>query len=244
MNADMGEAVGIHSFGNDAQLLNHVDAINVACGYHAGGPATMATTVAAAASTDPARTPIKIGAHPGLPDIQGFGRRAMALSPKEVTQIVRYQVGALTAFLGDTPLNHIKPHGALWGMAAKDEAIMRAIAEVCQQYNVAFFGCAGTAHESVCQELGIEFIKELYVDLDYDKHGHLIIQRHAQLTDPEKAAARVRNALAGKPIQTADGAEITIAFDSVCIHSDAPNCAEVAAAVKAEIAAHAANTNN
>lgn len=113
INSDLGESVGIHSFGNDDELLGIVDTVNVACGMHAGDPGEMDRTVLAAAGAG-----VTIGAHPGLPDIAGFGRRAMAITADEARDLVRYQVGALVGFLGahDVPLDHVKPHGALFGM--------------------------------------------------------------------------------------------------------------------------------
>lgn len=229
INSDMAEGLGLHSFGNDDALLRVVDVVNVACGYHAGDPEVMDSTVAAAVAAG-----VRIGAHPGLPDLVGFGRRRMALLPGEVSSIIRYQVGALTAFLGKhgARLNHIKPHGALYGMLAGDPELMRAAVEVNLQYDVPFFGLAGTAHESVCTELGVEFVAELYVDLNYDGAGNLIIQRRPEMTDPERAADRVRRAVAGQPVLAVDGTELSIRFDSICVHSDAPNSTDVAAAVR------------
>ncbi|MGW4485059.1 5-oxoprolinase subunit PxpA [Amycolatopsis sp. NPDC004368] len=230
LNSDMGEGLGLHSFGNDEALLDLVDVINLACGFHAGDPDVMDATVAAAVAHD-----VRIGAHPGLPDLTGFGRRRMVLTAEEVETIMLYQVGALTAFLGKhgAPLNHVKPHGALYGMLAGDPALMTGAARVAKQYGVPFFGIPGSAHETVCAELGVDFVAELYVDLDYDGEGNLIILRRPARTDPAAAADRVARAAEGKPVLAADGTELDLRFDSVCVHSDAPNSPEVAAAVRA-----------
>lgn len=230
INSDMGEGLGLHSFGNDAALLDLVDVINVACGFHAGDPAVMDETVAAAVERG-----VAVGAHPGLPDLAGFGRRRMALLPAEVAAIMLYQVGALSAFLAKygTPLSHIKPHGALYGMLAGDDELMRAAAGVARKYEVPFFGLADTAHERVCAELGVPFVAELYVDLNYDAAGGLIIQRRPEMTDPAAAAERVERALTGRPVLAVDGTELDLRFQSICIHSDAPNSTDVAAAVHA-----------
>lgn len=226
----MAEGLGLHSFGNDEALLSVVEVINVACGFHAGDPDLMDRTVAGAA-----RHGVRVGAHPGLPDLVGFGRRKMALLPSEVEAIMLYQTGALTAFLGKhgVPLNHIKPHGSLYGMLAADEELMAAAAGVAKQFGVPMFGMAGTAHERVCSELGVPFVAELYVDLNYDAGGGLIIKRRPERTDPDAAAGRVSRALAGQPVLAVDGTELDIPFDSVCVHSDTPNATEVAAAVRA-----------
>lgn len=232
INSDMGEGIGLHSFGNDEALMPIVDTINLACGWHAGDPAIMDQTVQLASAHG-----VNVGAHPGLPDIAGFGRRRMALQPSEVGQLIRYQVGALTAFLGQhqMSLNHIKPHGALYGILASDEDLMREAAQVNLQYEVPFYGLAGTAHERVCADLGVDFVPELYVDLNYSADGSLIIQRKPEQADPEAVKERVRRALAGQPILAVDGSKIDITFSSICVHSDSANAPEVAAAVRTVI---------
>lgn len=230
LNSDMGEGLGLHEFGNDEELMRIIDVANVACGYHAGDPDVMNRTVALAAAHG-----VAVGAHPGLPDVVGFGRRRMVLTPDEAESIILYQTGALTAFLGKhgLKLNHIKPHGALYGMLAGDEELMQAAAGAALQFGVPFFGLAGTAHEVVCRAMGVEFVPELYVDLNYGPAGELLIQRRPVPTDPDAAAERVRRALAGEPVLAVDGTELDIPFRSICVHSDAPNSTAVASAVRA-----------
>lgn len=230
LNSDMGEGLGLHEFGNDEELMRIIDVANVACGYHAGDPDVMNRTVALAAAHG-----VAVGAHPGLPDVVGFGRRRMVLTPDEAESIILYQTGALTAFLGKhgLKLNHIKPHGALYGMLAGDEELMQAAAGAALQFGVPFFGLAGTAHEVVCRAMGVEFVPELYVDLNYGPAGELMIQRRPVPTDPDAAAERVRRALAGEPVLAVDGTELDIPFRSICVHSDAPNSTAVASAVRA-----------
>ncbi len=232
INSDMGEALGLHSFGNDTALLQTVDAINVACGFHAGEPDTMAETVAAAQQKG-----VLIGAHPGLPDLVGFGRREMKLSPEEVEHLILYQVGALTAFLRSegAELNHIKPHGSLYGMLARDAELMRSAARVALLFDVPVYGIAGTAHQTVCEELDVQFVAELYVDLNYGPAGELLIQRRPEPTDPAAAARRVSRALVDGLVEASDGTLLTIPFHSICVHSDAPNSPEVAAAVRSAL---------
>lgn len=229
LNSDMGEGFGLHEFGNDTELMKLIDVANVACGYHAGDPDVMDRTVALAAENG-----VAVGAHPGLPDPAGFGRRRMALTHEEVESIILYQVGALTAFLSKhgLALNHIKPHGALYGMLAGSEELMVAAASVAKQFNVPFYGLAGTLHESVCRAVGVEFVPELYVDLNYGPEGQLLIQRRPEPTDPEDAVERVRRAVAGDPVLAVDGSPLSITFSSICVHSDAPNSVAVASAVR------------
>lgn len=241
VNSDMGEGIGLHRFGNDPELMNVIDLANVACGFHAGDPDTMATTVALAVTKG-----VHIGAHPSLPDQWGFGRRSMALTPEEVESLVRYQVGALTGFLlqHGASLHHLKPHGSLYGMVARDPALMESVAKVATDYEVAVLGMAGTAHESVCSEYGVPFVGELYVDLDYDAEGGLIIQRTPHATDPGAAADRVTRAMTTGRILAVDGTELPIRFDSVCVHSDAPGAPAVASAVKKAIDGHPSSATN
>lgn len=229
INSDMGEAFGIHTFGNDAALMPYLDVANVACGFHSGDPTVMDETVALAKEHN-----VKVGAHPGLPDLVGFGRREMKLFPEEVESIIRYQVGALKGFLDkhDMPLNHIKPHGSLYGMLARDEELMRAATKVAKTYGVPMFGVAGTAHERVCAEEGVEFVGELYVDLNYNAEGVMIIVRRPEHTNPEAAAARVRRVLEDGLVEAVDGTLVNIPFQSICVHSDTPNSPEVAKAVR------------
>jgi UPF0271 protein len=229
LNSDMGEGFGLHEFGNDLALMEIIDVANVACGYHAGDPDVMNRTVALAAEHG-----VAVGAHPGLPDPMGFGRRRMVLTPDEVESMILYQTGALTAFLAKNglSLNHIKPHGALYGMLAGDEDLMQAAAGTAKQFGVPFYGLAGTAHESVCRAMGVDFVPELYVDLNYGPGGELLIQRRPAPTDPAAAAERVSRAVAGKPVQAVDGTPLNITFQSICVHSDAPNAVAVASAVR------------
>ncbi len=229
LNSDLGEGFGLHEFGNDVALMEIIDVANVACGYHAGDPDVMNRTVALAAEHG-----VAVGAHPGLPDPMGFGRRRMVLTPDEVESIILYQTGALTAFLmkNGMSLNHIKPHGALYGMLAGDEDLMQAAAGTAKQFGVPFYGLAGTAHESVCRAMGVDFIAELYVDLNYGPAGELLIQRRPAPTDPEAAAERVRRAVAGEAVAAVDGTPLNISFQSICVHSDAPSAVAVASAVR------------
>ncbi|MDJ0339023.1 5-oxoprolinase subunit PxpA [Cryobacterium sp. PH31-O1] len=228
INSDMGESLGIHSFGNDEPLMSLIDIANVACGFHSGDPDVMDTTVALAKEHG-----VRVGAHPGLPDLVGFGRREMKLTPDEVESLIRYQVGALVAFLGkyDLPLNHIKPHGSLFGMLARDDALMQGAVNVAKSYDVPLFGIAGSAHQRVADSSGAKFVGELYVDLDYNAAGGLIILRRPEQTDPDRACERVRRVLEDGTVLAEDGTVLNIDFGSICVHSDAPNSPAVARAV-------------
>jgi UPF0271 protein len=233
LNSDMGESFGIHSFGNDEKLVDLIDTANVACGFHAGDPTAMRETVRLAQAAG-----VTVGAHPGLPDLVGFGRRSMALERDEAADLVRYQVGALVSFLEaeGVTLDHLKPHGALYGMAARDEDIMDAICDVAVQYGVPVFGMAGTAHERVAERRGVPFVAEFYVDLGYRADGSLIILRRPRATPAAEAEQRARKALL-EGVATADtGEDVPMRVDSICVHSDTVNAVEVAEAVRGVLA--------
>jgi len=168
-----------------------IDLANVACGFHASDPSIMRETVRLAK-----KHAVKVGAHPSLPDLQGFGRRAMVISPAEVTDLVTYQVGALKAFLDaeSVPLNHVKPHGALYGMAARDEKIAGAIADAVRAFAVPILGMAFTAHETVYRDRGIELIPEFYADLEYDGDGNLILNARCSRSGESSGKGGARDA--------------------------------------------------
>ena len=229
INSDMGESFGLHSFGNDESLMALIDVANVACGFHSGDPDAMEATVALAKAHG-----VRVGAHPGLPDLVGFGRREMKLTADEVESLIRYQVGALVGFLEkhSLPLNHIKPHGSLYGMLSRDEDLMLGAVKVAKTYGVPIFGIAGTAHQRVAEREGVKFVGELYVDLDYNNQGGLIILRRPGHTNIERAAERVTRVLKDGIVLADDGTELTIDFDSICVHSDTPNATEIAGVVR------------
>lgn len=232
INCDLGESIGLHSFGYDDELVRLADVANVACGMHAGDPGAMNAIVEQAV-----RAGTAVGAHPGLPDIVGFGRRAMELDAVEVRDLVRYQVGALVGFLGfhGAPLHHIKAHGALYGMTAREPELARAVCEVARQYGVPVFGMRGTAHEQAALDEGVKFVGELYVDLDYRADGTLIVQRRPRPADPAAVAARVRSAMDHGRIAAVDGTIIPVRFESICVHSDLDGAPDVVRAVRAQL---------
>jgi 5-oxoprolinase (ATP-hydrolysing) subunit A len=232
INSDIGESFGIHSFGNDERLLPLIDTANVACGFHAGDPVGIHEIVTKAGAAG-----ISVGAHPGLPDPVGFGRREMKLFPEEVRDIVLYQVGALSGFLDaeGLPLDHIKPHGSLYGMLARDEQLMDAVCDVAVQYGVPVYGMAGTAHEDVAKRRGVGFVSEFYVDLGYRADGSLIIPRRPHATPPELAVTRARRAVAEGVAEADTGELVPVRVESICVHSDTPNAVDVATAVRREL---------
>lgn len=232
INSDMGESIGIHRFGNDEKLLQFVDTINVAGGMHAGDPTSIASIVHHAVAAG-----VTVGAHPGLPDIMGFGRREMSLTAREARDLVRYQVGAVGAFVAaeGERLHHIKPHGALFGMMARQDELMHALCDVAEDFGVPIYGLAGTLHESVAAERGVPFVAEYYVDLDYRDDGTVSVNREGASRDLAEVERRARRALQHGVTTTISGRDIPVKVESFCVHSDLPNAVEVAARVRAAL---------
>jgi 5-oxoprolinase (ATP-hydrolysing) subunit A len=232
LNADIGEAYGMWRLGDDEAIMPHVALANVACGFHAGDPVVMRDTVALAE-----RHGVRVGAHPSYPDLQGFGRREMEMEADELTAAIVYQVGALRAFLdaAGLELNHLKPHGALYGRAARDAAVAHAIADAAEVFGVPVLGMAGTIHEAVYASRGLRFVAEYYADLDYADDGSLIITRRHAALEPRQVRERVTRVLRDGVAVTQSGAEIPMRADCVCLHSDTPGVTELAHAVQAAL---------
>lgn len=229
INCDMGESFSLYRMGEDAEMMPFITIANVACGFHASDPSVMARTVRLAKQHG-----IKVGAHPSLPDLQGFGRREMKMQPEELTDCIIYQVGALKGFLQreGMELSHVKPHGALYGMAARSVEVAEAVAEAVKVFDVPVFGMAGTLHEAVYPGAGLRFISEYYADLEYDDKGALIITRVHETVDPKRAAERALRAVREGVVNSVNGQEVRVRADTICIHSDTPNAIAVARAVR------------
>ena len=232
MNCDMGESYGLYRMGDDEGMMPHITIANVACGFHGSDPSVMQRTVRLAKKFG-----VRVGAHPSLPDLQGFGRREMKMEPDELTACIIYQVGALKGFLeaDGMPLNHVKPHGALYGMAARMPEIAEAVAKAAKVFKVPVFGMAGTLHEKVYGAAGLTFISEFYADLDYDESGRLIITREHEAVAPGPAAERVLRAIREGKVKSVQGPDVAVRADCVCVHSDTPGAVAVAKAVREAI---------
>jgi 5-oxoprolinase (ATP-hydrolysing) subunit A len=233
INCDMGESFGLYKIGDDEGMMPHITIANVACGFHASDPTVMARTVRLAKQHK-----VRVGAHPSLPDLQGFGRREMKMRPEELTDCIVYQVGALKGFLEREGMDlfHVKPHGSLYGMAAKSQEVANAVAEAAKVFNVPVLGMAGTLHEQVYTAAGLGFISEYYADLDYADDGTLIITREHHAVDPKRAAEGALRAVKEGVAKSVNGNNVHVRADCICVHSDTPNAVEVAQAVKAAVA--------
>jgi UPF0271 protein len=228
INCDMGEGFGLFRCGDDEGLMPYIHIANVACGFHAGDPVVMRRTARSAKAHG-----VRVGAHPSFPDLQGFGRREMKMGRDELVACLVYQIGALKGFLDaeGIPLNHIKPHGALYGAAMRDPAVTEAIAEAVGIFGVPVLGMAGTLHETVYRERGLDFIAEYYIDLDYSDEGALIITREHPASDPDEAARRAVRVARDGIATTINGRDLPMRAECFCVHSDTPNAAALAQAV-------------
>ena len=232
MNCDMGESFGIYKMGDDAEMMPLISMANVACGFHGSDPIHMRNTVRLAKTHQ-----VQVGAHPSLPDRQGFGRRAMEIGRDELADMLVYQIGALEGFLKaeGMNLNHIKPHGALYGMAARDEEIAHAVCDAADVFGVPVLGMKNTLHETVYTGRGHAFIAEFYADLDYNDDGSLIITREHAPMDPGIAARRCLQAIEEGVTESINGVTLEVGSDCICVHSDTPNSIEIAKAVREAI---------
>lgn len=229
LNCDLGESYGAWRMGDDATVLGEVSSANIACGFHAGDPDTMRRTVQLAAARG-----VAIGAHPSLPDLQGFGRREMAISADEAQALVLYQIGALSAFAHSegVRLHHVKPHGALYNMAARDRVLAAAIAAAVAGFDrsLILVGLAGSASLAAGRAAGLAVAAEAFCDRRYCADGSLTPRREpgAVIHDIDEAVAQgLSIALHGSAID-ANGNPVAINADTLCIHGDRPDAAAFA----------------
>jgi 5-oxoprolinase (ATP-hydrolysing) subunit A len=236
LNCDMGESFGAWSMGADAAILPHVTSVNIACGFHAGDPSVMRATVHAAAALG-----LAIGAHPGLPDLLGFGRRSMAVSPAEAYDMVVYQVGAMQAVAraAGTTLAHVKPHGALYNMAAADDALADAIARAVRDVDAALVlvGLSGSNSIDAGVRLGLRTAREVFADRHYRANGSLVPRSspHALVTDVSVAVSRALRMVRTGRVTASDGTEIAVVAETICIHGDAPGASAFAQQIRSAL---------
>lgn len=223
LNCDLGESYGAYHLGMDEEIIPLISSANVACGFHAGDFNTMAKTARLCAESG-----ISIGAHPGFPDLQGFGRRNMNLSPAEVRNLITYQVGALEAFCrsAGARLRHVKPHGALYNMAAKNAELAKAICQGIYAFDpsLILLGLSGSEMLKQAKEVGLPYAAEVFADRAYEDDGTLVARSKpgAMITDEDEAVRRVIRMILEHKVTSISGKEIEICPDSVCVHGDSP----------------------
>lgn len=234
INCDMGESFGAYVIGADAEVMPYITSANIACGFHGGDPAVMRATIA-----DALAHRVAIGAHPGLPDLAGFGRRAMQLSAQETYDLVVYQVGALLGFAraAGAELQHVKPHGALYNMAAAQPALAESIARAVRDVDdgLVLYGLAGSQLLAAAERVGIAAASEAFADRNYQRDGSLVSRTRpdAMVHDVDEAVRRAVRMVRDGCVTDVDGEEITIRADTLCVHGDGPHAAEIARRLRA-----------
>ena len=233
LNADMGESFGPWPMGRDEELLDVITSANVACGYHAGDPDVMATTMRMAKEKG-----VGVGAHPGFPDLQGFGRRPMDIPHASLANMVRYQVGAALGMARavGVKLRHVKLHGALGNMTSEDGEMARACYEAALSVDdsLMVMVLAATAQEEACKALGATYAAEIFADRAYEDDATLVNRRKpgAVIHDPDRAAERMVEMVTGGAIITESGKRIETRIDTICCHGDTPDAVKIARGVR------------
>ncbi len=223
LNCDMGESFGNYKIGMDQDVVAHISSANVACGFHASDPLVMEKTVAACKAAK-----VAVGAHPGFPDLVGFGRRNLKVSAPELKAMIIYQIGALKAFCAaaGVPLQHVKPHGAMYNMAGKDPEMADAICEGIKAVDpsLILLGLSGSELIEGAKRAGLPFAREVFADRAYEEDGSLVARSKegAVITDEEEAIRRVVLMVKEHKVTAITGKEIEVIPDSICLHGDNP----------------------
>ncbi|WP_458118875.1 LamB/YcsF family protein [Paenibacillus sp. Z6-24] len=236
LNCDMGESYGVYTLGVDEAMFGNITSANIACGFHAGDPSVMRAAVRQAVAHG-----VKIGAHPGLPDLIGFGRRQMEVTPAEVYDMVTYQIGALQAFASQegSSLHHVKPHGALYNMAAVSAPLSDAIAQAVYAVNpgLILYGLAGSELISAGQRAGLQVASEVFADRTYQQDGTLTPRSAAGalITDAQLAVNQVLQMITQHRVISTEGTEIPIQADTICLHGDAAHAVQFARELRVQL---------
>ncbi|NYT61300.1 LamB/YcsF family protein [Alcaligenaceae bacterium] len=233
LNCDMGESFGAWEMGHDADILPYVTSANIACGFHAGDPTVMRKTVAAAI-----RHGVALGAHPGLPDLAGFGRRNIDISPENAYDIVVVQVGALAGVAASQGgrLHHVKAHGALYNMATKNPDLAQAIAQAVYDVDpsLVFYALAASIQVGIAKKTGLTVAQEVFADRTYQSDGSLTSRKQANsmIVDPEISIRQVLRMITEGKVATLQGEDINVQADTLCIHGDQPGAVVFAQAIR------------
>lgn len=237
LNVDMGESFGRYKLGNDDEVMKFITSANVACGFHAGDPLVIYETVQLAKKYG-----VAVGAHTGLEDRRGFGRRRMDITPEELKSDTLYQLGALDAFLkiNGMAMQHVKPHGILYRMVSDDEKYATAYLEAVKSFNPELFVMIprGTLIWKLGTGMGMKMAAEILVDLSYDDNGNWVLERTKKARSPEEVAERAVMVAMKKQINTISGKLISAEADTICCHGDSPNAAEVVRKIREEFKKH------
>jgi len=239
LNCDLGESFGRYRLGEQEEILKYVTSANIACGFHAGDPTVMRETVKLAIANG-----VKIGAHPGLPDLNGFGRREMNITPQEAYDMVIYQVGALQGFLTiyNETMQHVKPHGALYNMAAKNQAIAEAIAKAIYDISpsLVLFGLSGSELTKAGEKVGLQTAHEVFADRTYQNDGSLTSRKQpdALITDKEQAVIQVVRMVKEGIVLSQQQIDVPLQANTICIHGDGEHAVEFAEYIHSRLVEH------
>jgi UPF0271 protein len=233
INCDMGEGFGAYTLGLDAEIVPHITSANIACGFHAGDPGWMRATVSLAE-----RHGVGVGAHPGFPDLRGFGRRAMQAAPAEITDDLVYQIGALTAFTSAKRLQHVKPHGALYNLAVEREDVARAIGEavVAVDRDLFLVVLAGSPWEQAARRMGLRVAREVFADRAFDARGALVPRSvpGAVIHEASAVVERSLRLVVEHRVTAITGEELELHADTICLHGDTSGAVHLAASLRQE----------
>jgi UPF0271 protein len=239
LNCDMGESFGPYKLGLDEEVIKLISSANVGCGFHGGDPHVMRETVAMAKEHG-----VGVGAHPGLPDLLGFGRREMKVTPEEVKDYFIYQIGALKAFveIAGMKLQHVKAHGALDAMARRDEELTKAMCEATRQISpdLIWLAHSGMQPGEIAQKMGLKVVQEVYADRAYNADKTLVSRTlpGAVIKDPQEIGARIKQLIETGTITTIDGKALELDFDSICVHGDTPGAVKMIRTIRGILADH------
>lgn len=229
LNCDLGESFGRYTIGNDIEIMKYISSANIACGFHAGDPNVMRETVKQAVQRG-----VKIGAHPGFADLQGFGRREMSIQPSEAYNLIIYQIGALQAFakIYGATIHHVKPHGALYNMAAVDSELAEALAQAIFDLDsqLILYGLSGSALTNAGEKIGLQVAHEVFADRTYQPNGTLTprSQPNALIATTEESLNQILQMIKEKRVKTVGGGYIPIKADTICIHGDGQHAVAIA----------------
>lgn len=230
-NCDMGESFGMYKMGFDEEVIKHITSANIACGFHAGDPMWMNHTVKLAEDNN-----VAIGAHPAFPDLNGFGRRNMSLTPDEVKNDLKYQIGALQAFTSGKKLQHVKPHGAMYNMAVNDEDLARAICESILEVDpdMILLALAGSRWVEIAEDMGLRVAREIFADRALNPDGTLVSRSKpgSVIHDIEEVVENSLKMVTEGKARAITGDEIEVQADSLCLHGDTPGAVDMAKSLK------------
>ncbi len=239
LNCDMGESFGRYTLGLDEEVIKLISSANVGCGFHGGDPHVMRNTVALAKEHG-----VAVGAHPGLPDLLGFGRREMNVTPEEMKDYCIYQIGALKAFVevAGMKLQHVKMHGALDAMARRDEELTRVMCEATREISpdLVWLAHSGIRTGEIARNMGLRVIQEVYADRAYNADKSLVSRKipGSVLKDPPEIGARIRQLIETGTVNTIDGKTLELEFDSICVHGDTSGALEMIRTIRGILADH------